>query len=52
MAKAASLNVQSYDADEQLIKVIGKGNKERAVFPDSGALVPIHRPGPQISFFG
>ncbi len=35
-AEVASLNVESYDADEQLIKVIGKGNKERVVFPDSG----------------
>ena len=35
-AEVASLNVESYDADEQLIKVIGKGNKERMVFPDSG----------------
>jgi integrase/recombinase XerD len=35
-AEVASLNVESYDADEHLIKVIGKGNKERVVFPDSG----------------
>lgn len=32
----ASLNVESFDKDEGIIKVIGKGNKERLVFPDSG----------------
>lgn len=35
-AEVASLNVESYDVDEGIIKVIGKGNKERPVFPDSG----------------
>ena len=35
-AEVASLDVESYDADEGIIKVIGKGNKERVVFPDSG----------------
>ena len=35
-AEVASLNVESYDADEAIIRVIGKGNKERMVFPDSG----------------
>lgn len=35
-AEVASLNVESYDVDEGIIMVIGKGNKERPVFPDSG----------------
>ena len=35
-AEVASLNVESYDAEEGIIKVIGKGNKERLVLPDSG----------------
>ena len=34
--EVAALNVESYDSDDEIIKVIGKGNKERAVFPDSG----------------
>ena len=35
-AEVANLNVQSYKSDEGVIRVIGKGNKERPVFPDSG----------------
>ena len=35
-AEVSSLNVESFDVDEGIIKVIGKGNKERVVFPDSG----------------
>jgi len=35
-AEVASLNVESYDAVEGIIKVIGKDNKERLVFPDTG----------------
>jgi site-specific recombinase XerC len=33
-AEVASLNVESYDVNEGVIKVIGNGNKERPVFPD------------------
>ena len=35
-AEVASLNIKSYDADESVIKVIGKRNKERPVFLDAG----------------
>ena len=32
----ASLNVEQYNACEAVIRVIGKGNKERQVYPDTG----------------
>ena len=35
-AEVSSLNVESFDVEAGIIKVIGKGNKERVVFPDSG----------------
>ena len=34
--EVASLDVQQYDREEGVIKVIGKGNKERQVYPDTG----------------
>ena len=34
--EVASLDVQQYDATDGIIRVIGKGNKERLVYPDTG----------------
>ena len=34
--EVAALDVEAYNKDNQVIKVIGKGNKERLVYPDTG----------------
>ena len=39
--EVAALDVEKYDADEGTIRVIGKGNKERPVFPDNGTKLAI-----------
>ena len=39
--EVASLNDESIDIDSQVIKVIGKGNKERQVYPDIGTMAAL-----------
>ena len=39
--EVASLDVESIAIDNQVIKVIGKGNKERQVYPDTGTMAAL-----------